>query len=58
MAVFYTGDDRWEMAPARLQSSTHRIVTDTRSFVGVFRPNCPLEWVLESLYDTQRGWAR
>lgn len=58
VAVFYEGEDRWTVAPARLQSSTHRIVTDTRCFVGVFRPNCPPEWVLESLYDSQRGWAR
>lgn len=58
VAVFYEGEDRWTVAPARLQSSTHRMVADTRAFVGVFRPSCPPEWVLESLHDSQRGWAR
>jgi hypothetical protein len=51
VAVFREGPNSWSVHPARLQRVQNRIEDDTRAFVGVFGPDCPPEWVLQSLEE-------
>ena len=52
MAVFWLGGGRWETMPARKRTTQNRIDNHPRAFVGVFNPNCPPEWILESLKES------